>query len=60
MAKKRKTRNIKRRKHDKIVTDYDEQKRKHLERLVDKMLKDEDEKDKWREKDINTDFFDNF
>lgn len=60
MAKKRKTRNIKRHKHDKLVKDYDAQKRKHLEKLADKMLKDEETRDKWREKDIKTDFFDNF
>ena len=34
---KRKTRNIKKRKHDKIVRDYDKTKEKHLEKLADKM-----------------------
>ena len=58
MAKK--TRNIKRSKHDKIVQDYDNQKRKHLERQATKMLKDEERNDKLREKDIKTDFFDKF
>lgn len=58
MAKK--TRNIKRSKHDKIIQDYDKQKQKHLERQATKMLKDEERNDKLREKDIKTDFFDKF
>ena len=36
----KKTRNIKKSKHDKIVKDYDKQKEKHLERLATKMLND--------------------
>ena len=58
MAKK--TRNIKRNKHDKIVNDYDKQKEKHLERLANKMLKDEDKKDKLRSKTIKGDFLNKF
>jgi hypothetical protein len=58
MAKK--TRNIKRSKHDKIVQDYDNQKRKHLERQATKMLKDDERNEKLKEKDIKTDFFDKF
>ena len=38
----KKTRNIKRKKHDKIVNDYDKIKSKHLEKLANKMLKDEE------------------
>jgi hypothetical protein len=58
MAKK--TRNIKRSKHDKIVTDYENQKRRHLEKQATKMLKNEERNDKLKEKDIKTDFFDKF
>jgi len=58
MAKK--TRNIKRSKHDKIVNDYDKQKEKHLERLANKMLKDDDKKDRLRSKIIKGDFLNKF
>ena len=58
MAKK--TRNIKRKKHDKIVNDYDNQKRKHLEKQATKMLKNDERNEKLKEKDIKTDFFDKF
>jgi len=51
MAKK--TRNIKRSKHDKLVNDYDKQKEKHLERLATKMLKNEN-------KTIKGNFLDKF
>jgi hypothetical protein len=57
MAKKNK---IKKSKHDKIVTDYESQKRKHLERQATKMLKNDERNEKLKEKDINTDFFDKF
>ncbi len=58
MAKK--TRNIKRSKHDKLVKDYDKQKEKHLERLATKMLKDEDKNSRLKDKNINPDFLDLF
>ena len=58
MAKK--TRNIKRSKHDKLVNDYDKQKEKHLERLANKMLKDDDKKDRLRSKIIKGDFLNKF
>jgi hypothetical protein len=58
MAKK--TRNIKRSKHDKLVNDYDKQKEKHLERLANKMLKDEDKNDRLRSKTIKGDFLNKF
>ncbi len=48
MAKK--TRNIKRKKHDQIVNDYENQKKKHLERLANKILKDEERRDNLRAK----------
>tara|TARA_R110001606_G_scaffold399176_1_gene581306 strand:- start:343 stop:522 length:180 start_codon:yes stop_codon:yes gene_type:complete len=55
MAKK-KTRNIKRRKHDKIVKDYENIKEKHLEKLADKMLEKDAKNKRLKEKNINTDF----
>ncbi len=56
----KKTRNIKRSKHDKLVNDYDKQKEKHLERLANKMLKDEDKNDRLRSKTIKGDFLNKF
>jgi hypothetical protein len=53
---KRKTRNIKKRKHDKIVRDYDKTKEKHLEKLADKMLEKDEQNKRLKEKQINTDF----
>lgn len=55
MAKK-KTRNIKRRKHDKIVKDYEKTKERHLEKLADKMLEKDEQNNRLKEKQINTDF----
>ena len=56
----KKSRNIKRSKHDKIVKDYDVQKSKHLERLASKMLKDEDKNNRLKDKQIKGDFLDKF
>jgi hypothetical protein len=56
----KKTRNIKKSKHDKIVKDYDKQKEKHLERLATKMLKDEERNQKLKDKNINPNFLDLF
>ena len=56
----KKTRNIKKSKHDKIVKDYDKQKEKHLERLATKMLKGENRNQKLKSKHIKGDFLDNF
>jgi hypothetical protein len=58
MAKK--TRNIKRSKHDKLVNDYDKQKEKHLERLANKMLKDDEKNNRLKNKNIKGDFLDKF
>ena len=58
--KKRKTRNIKRRKHDKLVNDYDNQKKKHLERLAKKMLDQDEKMNKLKGKNIKGDFLDQF
>jgi hypothetical protein len=56
----KKTRNIKKSKHDRIINDYDKQKEKHLERLANKILKDEEKRDNLRSKNINGDFWDKF
>ena len=56
----KKTRNIKRKKHDKIVKDYDKIKSKHLEKLANKILKDEERRDNLRSKNINGDFWNKF
>ena len=58
MAKK--TRNIKKSKHDRIVEDYDKQKEKHLERLATRMLKDEEKNQKLKDKNIDPGFLDLF
>jgi len=50
----------KKRKHDKLVNDYDNQKSKHLEKLADKMLEDQEKLDKLREKKSNGKFLDLF
>jgi hypothetical protein len=58
MAKK--TRNIKRKKHDKIVRDYDEVKSKHLEKLANRMLKDDEKNNMLKSKVIKGNFLDKF
>ena len=58
--KKKKTRNIKRRKHDKIVNDYENQKQKHLDRLGKKMLDNDEKFRQLRDKEINDDFLNLF
>ena len=47
-------------KYHKIIQDYDKQKSKHLERLTDKMLKDDEKSQKLKSKPIKGDFLDNF
>ena len=47
---------MKKKKHDKLVKDYDRQKEKHLEKIVTKKLKDQDKVDHLRTKYIDTDF----
>jgi|TARA_R110000764_G_scaffold182702_2_gene268447 hypothetical protein len=56
----KKIKNIKRKKHDKIINDYDKIKSRHLENLANKMLKDEERRDNLRSKNINGDFWDKF
>ena len=47
-------------KHNKIVTDYDIQKQKHLEKIASKMLKDDEKTQRLKEKSINPDFLNLF
>ena len=56
----KKTRNIKRKKHDQIVNNYDKIKSKHLEKLANKMLKDEEKRDNLRLKTIKGEFLNKF
>jgi len=56
----KKTRNIKKSKHDRIVKDYDSQKVKHLEKLASRMLKDDERNQKLKDKKINPGFLDLF
>jgi hypothetical protein len=58
--KKKRTRNIKNKKHSKLVNDYDNQKQKHLERLAKKMLDNDEKFSKLREKGIDDSFLDLF
>ena len=49
----KKIKNIKKhKKHDQIVNDYDKIKSKHLEKLANKMLKDDDKNQKLKSKNI--------
>ena len=50
----------KKRKHDKLVNDYSNQKSKHLENLATKMLEDQEKLSKLREKKIDGKFLDLF
>ena len=56
----KKTRNIKRKKHNSIVNDYDKIKSRHLEKLANKILKDEERRDNLRSKPIKGNFLDEF
>ncbi len=56
----KKIRNIKRKKHDKIINDYDKIKSRHLEKLADKMLKNDEKHNKLKSKQIKGNFLDEF
>lgn len=58
--KKKRTRNIKKRKHSKIVNDFEKQKEKHLEKLANKMLENDEKLNKLKGKEINKGFLDLF
>jgi hypothetical protein len=51
---------MKKRKHDKIVNDYANQKSSHLEKLATKMLEDQEKLSKLREKKSTGKFLDLF
>ena len=47
-------------KHHKIVKDYDKQKSKHLEKLTDKILKNDEKLNQLKSKTMKGDFLKNF
>jgi ribosome recycling factor len=47
-------------KHNKIVKDYEKQKSRHLEKLTDKMLKNDEKAEKLKSKPIKGNFLKNF
>ena len=47
-------------KHHKITRDYGKQKSKHLEKLTDKMLKNDEKANQLKSKPIKGDFLKNF
>ena len=51
---------MKKKKHDKIVNDYDKIKSKHLEKLAKKMLDNDEKFSKLKEKNIKGNFLDKF
>jgi len=50
----------KKKKHQKLIDDYDTQKRKHLEKLSTKMLENDEKLRKFKSKQINDKFLDLF
>tara|TARA_R100001443_G_C3362750_1_gene179362 strand:- start:1368 stop:1550 length:183 start_codon:yes stop_codon:yes gene_type:complete len=60
MKKGKKIKPIKKKKHDKIVNDFEKSKNNHLERLATKMLKRDEMFSKLKEKKINNNFLDLF
>ena len=51
---------MKKKRHTKLVKDYDKQKEKHLERLASKMLENDEKLSRLKSKNINTNFLDLF
>jgi hypothetical protein len=51
---------MKKKKHNKVVKDYDKQKEKHLEKLATKMLDNDEKLSRLKEKNIGTNFLDLF
>ena len=47
-------------KHRRIVTQYDQEKSKHLERQADQMLKNDEQHNKLRSFDVEGEFFELF
>jgi len=46
--------------HDKLVKDYNKKKSEHLDKLVTKMLKNDEKMQKLKDKKINTNFLNLF
>ena len=59
MKKARRARSLNK-KHHKITQDYDKQKSKHLEKLTDKMLKNDEKSQQLKSKTMKGDFLKNF
>ena len=57
---KKKTRNIKSPKHGKIINDYDKIKSKNLEKLTNKILKEDEKNQRLKSKSIDKKFLDLF
>jgi hypothetical protein len=51
---------MKKKKHSRLVKDYDKQKEKHLEKLATKMLENDEKLSKLKGKNISTNFLDLF
>ncbi len=51
---------MKNKKHNKLIKDYDKQKAKHLERLADKILKEDEKLQQWKGKEIDPRFLNLF
>jgi|TARA_R100000081_G_C4820201_1_gene179168 hypothetical protein len=60
MKKGKKIKPIKKKKHDKIVNDFEKSKQRHLENLATKMLKKDEMFSKLKEKKIDINFLDLF
>jgi hypothetical protein len=59
MKKARRARSLNK-KHHNITQDYDKQKSKHLEKLTDKMLKNDEKANQLKSKTMKGDFLKNF
>ena len=59
MKKARRARSLNK-KHHKITQDYNKQKSKHLEKLTDKMLKNDEKANQLKSKTMKGDFLKNF
>ena len=59
MKKSRRARSLDK-KHHKITKDYDKQKSKHLEKLTDKILKNDEKAQQLKSKTMKGDFLKNF
>lgn len=59
MKKARRARSLEK-KHHKITRDYDKQKSRHLEKLTDKILKNDEKANQLKSKTMKGDFLKNF